>query len=228
MLQELRLAVLSDFDGTIVDIDTCVYILENYGEENWKTLDEKYEKGLISLEECLKSQFATVFASEDEILNDVQHATSVRPYFKRLVHLSETGEISLMIVSAGLDFVIRHFLNLEGWSNLIEVYAPKASCTAEGIKLTFPRKQYSSSTSFKDDLVIQQKKQDRKVVYIGDGVSDYEAAKNADIPIAMRNSKLADLLKRDMIHHEEITDFKKAVEIIEDALNKKSKCKQDV
>jgi len=177
----LGFVVLCDFDGTILNVDTCAYILEKYAKEDWKIFDEQFEKGKISLKECLQKQFSTVVLPETEILDEIRQVASVRPSFARLVEYCETSKFPMIIVSAGLDFVIKHILEMEGWSNLIQVHAPKAKCTADGIKLTFPRLVHNTSTNFKDDLVAHHKEQGRKVAYIGDGVADYEAARKNGI-----------------------------------------------
>ena len=58
----------------------------------------------------------------------------------------------------------------------------------------------------------------QEVAYIGDGLADYHAARNADFSFAIKGSKLAELLKRDGIPHKEISDFQEVVEIIDAAL----------
>ncbi len=210
----MRFAVLCDFDGTIVNVDTCVQILEKYAEEGWRIFDEQYEKGEITLEECLQKEFSTVTFSKALVLNELQKVASVRPNFSQLVQLCKENGFPFMIVSAGLDFVIKHFLKLEGWYNSIPIHAPKAIFTAHGIKLTFPRQFHNTSINFKDDMVTQYKDRGWKVAYIGDGVADYVAAKKADIPFAIKGSKLAELLKKNKIPYNEISDFQQVLESI--------------
>lgn len=210
----MTFVVLCDFDGTIVDIDTCVYILEKFAGEDWRIYDEQFEKGEMTLEECLQNQFSTVVVPETRILDEIQLVKNVRIDFAELVEYCEASELRLVIVSAGLDFVIKQFLELEGWNGFIKVYAPKAKCTVDGIKLTFPRLFHNTSVNFKDDLVTHYKEQNKKVVYVGDGIADYDAARKADFPFAIKGSKLARVLKKNRIPHIEMNEFKKVVETI--------------
>ena len=210
----MAVAVLSDFDGTIVPIDTCVHILEKFAEEDWKIYDEKFERGELTLEECLQKQFSTVTVPETVILDEIQHVLSVRPGFAELIEFCRKSQIPLTIVSAGLNFVIDHFLRVNGLTK-IKVYASKANCTIEGVKITTPRLLYNDSINFKDDLVIHYKKQGKKVVFIGDGIADLYAARKADFPFSIKDSKLATQLKKDNIPHIEIIDFQKIIETIE-------------
>lgn len=81
----MTFAVLCDFDGTIVDIDTCVYILEKFAGEDWRIYDKQFEKGEMTLEECLQNQFSTVVVPETRILDEIQLVTNVRIDFAELV-----------------------------------------------------------------------------------------------------------------------------------------------
>jgi 2-hydroxy-3-keto-5-methylthiopentenyl-1-phosphate phosphatase len=151
-------------------------------------------------------------------LIEIEQVTSFRPNFKKLLEYCRTREFPLILVSAGLDFVIKHFLELKHWNNLVEVYAPKAECTVNGIKFSYPKLFHKTSVNFKDDLVRCYREQGKKVVYIGDGSADYHAARNADFSFAIKGSKLAELLKRDGTLHKEISGFQEVVETIEAAL----------
>ncbi|UCE96907.1 MAG: MtnX-like HAD-IB family phosphatase [Candidatus Bathyarchaeota archaeon] len=214
----MGLVVLSDFDGTILDIDTCVHILENHAKEDWKIYDEQFERGEISLQDCLQRQFSTVVVPETQILNEVRQVANIRPHFAHLIKLCRRNEFPLIIVSAGLDFVIKHFSKMEVWSDVVQIHAPKAKCTKDGIKLEFPELLKETSINFKDDLVIHHKAQGSKVVYIGDGVADYEAARNANTAFAIKNSKLAKILKKNKVPYLEISEFRKVVEIVTNML----------
>lgn len=211
---DMSFVILSDFDGTVVDIDTCVFILNKFAKAEWRKFDDQYEKGEITLEECLQKQFSTVRATETKILEEIEQVTSFRQNFKKLLEYCRAYKFPLILVSAGLDFVIRHLLKLKNWNSLVKVYAPKAECTVNGIKVSFPQLFYNTSVSFKDDLVRFYRKQDKKVVYIGDGLADYHAARNADFSFAIKGSKLAELLKRDKISYKEICDFQEVIETI--------------
>ncbi len=217
----VAVAILCDFDGTIVPIDTCVYILEKFAEDDWKIYDEQFERGKLTLEECLQKQFSTVTVPETEILDEIQHVLSVRLGFAELIEFCREGQIPVTIVSAGLNFVIAHFLRVNGWAKIIKVYASKAKCTFNGVKITTPKLLYNDSINFKDDLVIHYKKQGKKVVFIGDGIADLYAARKADFPFSIKGSKLAKQLKKDGIKHTDTVDFQKITETIVDLIKTK-------
>jgi len=210
----MDLVVLCDFDGTITTIDTAEFILARFAQGNWRLFERQFENGKITLEECLTRQFSLVRASEKQMLEELKSVVTFRPDFKKLAECCKENHIPLIIVSAGLDFVIQHFLKLNHCQDLVEVYAAKTAFSANGIRFTFPTLLYKSSDNFKHDIVKHYKNQDRKVVYIGDGLADYKAAKDADYSFAIEDSKLARLCKSHGIPCKNITDFQKVIETI--------------
>lgn len=206
--------VLCDFDNTVVDIDIAEFILARFSEADWQVFDEQLERGEITLEECMQKQFSTVKAPRALILKETENVTVARPNFGKLVEYCKNHDIPLIFVSAGLDFVIKRFINLNGWHGLIEAYTPKSKFTADGIKFTFPKLLDETSVSFKDDLVRHYKKLGKRVIYIGDGTPDYQAAREAHFSFVIKDSKLAELLRNEKILHKEISDFQEVVETI--------------
>ena len=49
------LAVLCDFDGTITLTDTLEYVLRKFAVGDWRSFDEKYERGEITLQDSSSS-----------------------------------------------------------------------------------------------------------------------------------------------------------------------------
>jgi HAD superfamily phosphoserine phosphatase-like hydrolase len=176
------------------------------------------EKGKITLEECIQKIVSMLDLPKHLILKELEQVTFVRPSFKYLVDYCKTQKIPLFIVSAGLDFIIEHFLEPTKWGDLLKIHAAKTSFTNMGIQLTFPALLDKTSLDFKEDLVKHQKKQGRKAIYIGDGNSDYRAVKKADFVFAIRGSELATLCKRSGILHREINDFKEVVDAIKESI----------
>jgi len=208
----MQLVVLSDFDGTIVDIEMSDFILSKFAEGDWKLYDEQLQKGEITLEECVQRQFAMVKVSEAVIIKELDKVASFRPNFRKLVEYCGARGIPLIVVSGGLDFVIHHFLELKGWSESVKVYAGKAKYTNGSIKFDFPKLLDKHSSNFKDDLVRHYRKKGKAVAYIGDGISDYQAVKNADLSFVVKGSKLSLYCKREGIPHRDFGDFQKVVE----------------
>jgi HAD superfamily phosphoserine phosphatase-like hydrolase len=206
----LKLAVLSDFDGTVTLNDTFRNVAERFAQGDWMAVDDQYVKGQITLEECLRREGAMVKASKSQILDELDEVTRFRAGFDNLIDYCKTNHYPLVLVSAGLDFVIKHFLRRQKWRKM-ELYAAAAKCTPTGIKFDFPKLKDNRSISLKDDTVRYYKTKADTVAYIGDGRWDLHALRNADLRFAIRNSKLAELCKEQDIQATIVSDFKEMV-----------------
>jgi 2-hydroxy-3-keto-5-methylthiopentenyl-1-phosphate phosphatase len=210
----LDLVVLCDFDGTITKIDTAEFTLAKFAKGDWRLIDKQLEEGKITLEECLKREFMLVSASKHEIIREVSEAVDFRPNFDELIEYCRKKSVPLIVVSAGLDFLIDHFLELKGWKNMVTEYTAKATITPHAIKFTFPKLFDKTSANFKQDLVRQCKAKGQKIVYIGDGSGDYDAAKEADYAFAIKDSRLARLCEQYGVPFKRIVDFKEVVDAL--------------
>jgi len=197
--------VLSDFDGTIVNIDTGAFALERFASGDWRALNQQLIKNEITFEECLRKQFGMINVPIEEIVKTIDSAASLRPHFVNLVNYCKMKRIQLIIVSGGFDFYIRHILDKHGLK--VEVFAPKCHRTVNGLSLTFPSLSDLSSFSFKDELVRQYRRQGHTVFYVGDGYADYYALKEADVRFALAGSTSARLCSRDGVSFQKISDF---------------------
>jgi 2-hydroxy-3-keto-5-methylthiopentenyl-1-phosphate phosphatase len=218
----MECVVLTDFDGTMVTIDTAVYLLDKFAPRNWRIIEEQFERGEMTFEDSLAREFALLKVSEREMLSALEPATHFRPNFHKMVEYCTERQFQLIVISGGLDFCIRHFLGLKGWSNL-EIYTPKATHTEDGIELSFPNRLEKTSTNMKDDFVMYLMKRGKKVVYVGNGVSDYPAVRIADLAFAIKGSKLVQLCRNGGVACKEITDFQQAVDSIEDWVHQRTK-----
>ncbi|MHA2248959.1 MAG: MtnX-like HAD-IB family phosphatase [Candidatus Kariarchaeaceae archaeon] len=204
--------ILCDFDGTILNQDTGELILEYFVTENWKIYDEYLKEGKISLEECIAKQFRMVKAPAEDIIKQLEEKVVYRNNFEELRNYCMKKGIDLVIVSAGLDFVIEHFLQKQNWTN-VQIIAAKSNFTKYGIEFSFPERVNKNAKNFKDDFVISQKTRGKKVIYIGDGLSDYEAVRSADFTYVIKGTMLEEVCKKEGIKHFSFIDFS---EIIED------------
>jgi len=210
----MKLVVLCDFDGTITTVDTAEWVLARFTQGDWRQFDRQFENGKITLEECLNKEFSLMRASEEQILEELKDVVTFRPSFKKLAECCKKNRIPLIIVSAGLDFVINHFLKINNCQDLVEVYTAKTAFSTNGIRFTFPTLFDRTSDNFKHDMVRHYKSHGRKVVYVGDGLADYAAAKDADYSFAIEGSRLAKLCKSHGIPCGNMTDFQEVIEAI--------------
>jgi 2,3-diketo-5-methylthio-1-phosphopentane phosphatase len=207
-----KMVVLCDFDGTITEVDTAEFVLCTFAREDWRAIEELFEKGEITLEECLRRQFSLVRASREQMLNALKGVTTLRLGFEEFARFCKDSGIPLVIVSAGLDFVVKHVLKAKKLTNLVTVYMPRTRITTDGIEFKFPRRHFTNSVNFKHDLAMQYKSQGLRMVFIGDGHADFAAAKEADIAFVIKGSRLEELCKKENIRFKSISNFSEVLE----------------
>ena len=206
---------MCDFDDTVVTPDTGMVILDKFADGDWQTLDKLYNSNEMPLEEVMRRQFSMVRATKNLMIEEIEKSVSFRPGFPELVEACGQRKLPIVVASYGLDFCIEHLLREAGLRREVKVYAPRTRIGHHGISLVFPRLRLRGSINLKHDLVMQYKQTGRKVVYVGDGTSDFPAVKAADIRFAIRGSVLAGLCKRDKIQHSQIVSFDSVTRTLE-------------
>lgn len=206
--------VLSDFDGTIVTIDTLEYALQRLADGDWKAVENQFTLGNITLEECLAKQIAMLKVPESKLIDELAPITFLRPNFTSFLDFCESEKIPLTIVSAGLDFYIRRFLKSQKLLDHVSLCIPRIEFTALGLKATFPELNEKGSVNFKDNQVRHYRRLGEKIIFFGNGSGDYQAAKIADYTFAIKGSVLADMCRKTKVACQEITDFQVATETV--------------
>jgi len=207
-----KIVLLSDFDGTVTDIDTGAYVLSKFANGDWQRLDRRLTLGEISFEECLREQFGMINHPKDEILRVVDTAVAVRRYFGEVVACCEEKGIELKLVSGGLDFCIKHILERNNLD--VDFIAPKTTFGVNGITLEFPSLTEAASFNFKDDTVRRYQREGYNVVYVGDGYGDYDAIKQANSRFVVKDSVSARLCHANNVEFQEITDFEPVLQFV--------------
>ncbi len=217
----MKLAVLSDFDGTITLNDTFENVLARFGKGDWRGVDDEYVRGEVTLEECVRRQGAMVQVRRSQILSYLDGVTEFRPNFDKLVEFCKTNHFPLVIVSAGLDFVIKHFLTRKKFEDKVELFAASAKCTPTGIKFKWPKLKSNRSMNLKDDMVRYYKRRADTVAYIRDGRWDLHALRNADRRFVIKNSKLAELCREQEVQATRIIDFQEVVKSLQKEISER-------
>ncbi|HVO77416.1 MAG TPA: HAD-IB family phosphatase, partial [Methanomassiliicoccales archaeon] len=174
-------AIVCDFDGTITLLDTAEFLLETFAEGDWRAPDRQLVKGEIDLEECMKRQVAMVHVDPDTMMRALDGRVGIRKGLSELVDRCSANDVPFHIASAGLDFVIVHYLKKAGVLDEVEIHALESKWNGRQIDLAFPPLRNEGARSFKQDVVLDLRKKGRKVVYIGDGLSDLDGARAADL-----------------------------------------------
>jgi len=194
-----------DFDGTIIRNNMSVLIREEFFHGNWQQTEEDYLAGRITVEQSNALQYQSIHEPEDRLRQFVREHIDVRPGFTEFIDYCAQQGITFVIVSSGLDFYIRTVLEEIGMANL-ELYCAETSFTPEGITVSYTDPDGNHIDSgFKSSYLSYLRERDNYIAYLGDGLSDLEAARQANHVFAV--SKLQKLLDAESVNHTTFTDF---------------------
>jgi len=175
----MKTLVQCDFDGTVTEEDTSFFLLDAFAQGDWRRLLREYKEHRISVGEFNTKAFAMVKADKPTLLEALEGKIKVRAGFHELVNYCRRRGFRFVIVSNGLDFYIEATLKDLGLKN-IEVHAAKACFHPEGMEV-----QYVGPDGKRLDDGVKEAytksflKLGYRVIYVGNGDSDFAPAKYA-------------------------------------------------
>lgn len=207
---------ISDFDGTISDIDFFWQILEHYYPDGKSDDYLLYQQRKLTCFELLSGIFQNIGVSEEELDEEISKIP-IDPTFSETANwiLQHGGDIC--ILSAGCDYYIQRRLKQEGLHG-ISIISNHGVYANGGIQMEraeeFP--WYSQEAGIDKRVAMEHLKTGYEIVaYAGDGSLDSPAAKLADLRFAKKQLEL--ILKEESLSYYPLTKF----QIIRSVLEKK-------
>jgi len=194
-----------DFDGTIIKNNLSVLIREEYACGDWQKIDSDYLHGHLTVEQSNKLQFALIKEPKERLQAFVSQHIELRPGFVEFVRYCQKSAIHFAIVSSGLDFYIEPVLAEIGMPDL-ELHCGQTTFSHDGIDVAYYDPEGNIiSEGFKKKYLTWIKERSTNIIYLGDGLSDLEAACQADRVFA--TGHLLDLLDTHSIERSAFSDF---------------------
>jgi len=194
-----------DFDGTITRNNLGILLRENFARGDWQKIDSDYLRGHLTVEQSNKLQFALIKEPKERLQEFVRRHIEVRPGFVDFVSYCRESAIPFVIVSSGLDFYIKPVLAQIGMPDL-ELYCGQTSFNGDGINVSYCDPEGNIiNEGFKKEYLTWLKKRGKNIIYIGDGLSDLDAARQADHVFA--TGHLLGLLSSESIVCSGFSDF---------------------
>ncbi|MDV2989232.1 MAG: MtnX-like HAD-IB family phosphatase [Dehalogenimonas sp.] len=198
-----------DFDGTITEGDISFLILERYAEGDWRAVLRDYQQGIISVGDFNNRAFAFVKQNRETLENLVREEGRIRPGLTELVDFCAKQDITMTVVSNGLDFYIKTLLGNNGFSH-IKIIAAKTVFTPRGMDARYYNHHGEEVLSqFKESYTRQFIEQGYKVYYAGNGPSDVPASRLA--AHAFATESLLDFYRRENLPHTSFEDLRDIV-----------------
>lgn len=201
----MKMIIQCDFDGTITMNNLSVLLRDRFAPMGWQELESDYLCGRLTVEQSNRQQYALIKESRKTLQEFARQNVVVRPGFLQFVERCRATGIRFAIVSSGLDFYIEAVLSDIGAPDL-ELHCARTSLGQDGIVVTyFGPEGDILEDGFKKRYLSWLRSQDNPVIYIGDGLSDFDAACAAEHVFA--TDHLHRLLNASSVPHDTFSDF---------------------
>ena len=195
---------LVDFDKTISINDSTGVIMGKHNPELLRKVKEKFRNKQVGIMGFMKTCLESLELTEEEYVTSLGDVRIDRTFKKFL----ESG-LDFRIVSAGTR------INVTGSLEKEDIFVDRDLIISNELKfedgkvrMEFP---YVDEERYfgldKRSLVLEYKNNGKKVIFVGDGPSDYEAVKVADYVFARSSSRLVEHCSDNNIEFSEFTDF---------------------
>lgn len=179
-----KLMIQSDFDGTLVEDDLSIKILDEFAKDAWHPLYKQYSDGTIGLDEFNSKSFALMKVTEEEFLDYSRKNLIIRPGIQDLLETCKALDIRFHIVSNGILAYVNVFKDMIGYPEL-EAAASKTVFDPNGMIAWYEdpsgKRIYEA---FKESYAKKFKEEGYEIIYLGDGTSDVKPSKLCDVVFA--------------------------------------------
>jgi len=181
--------IVSDFDGTITKEDSNYTLVTVLGNDENAQIEVDFLNGKMSNKEAFERHFEVMSISLAEYENFIKDNINIDNGFDRFLEFVRERGITLVVVSAGFRQGIQYVLG-EKRLNGVEVIANDLS-GAPYISPTFASKDPDCNKDFgpcgnckRECIATIRDKAKKKIIFIGDGITDRCAVENAEIIFA--------------------------------------------
>ena len=167
--------IFADFDGTITDRDSIVFLTEKFGAgpEFRRNVLRRFSKGEIDTFETIRTELATVKISWEEAAQALTDHVSIDSEFAPFVDWCRRHSYPISVVSSGVRDVLSLFLaELD-----VPFHAHPVEFSPDGWR-------YLKDESADKAQLLHYAEPKGNIVYIGDGISDLPAVPFADLLFA--------------------------------------------
>jgi 2-hydroxy-3-keto-5-methylthiopentenyl-1-phosphate phosphatase len=205
--------VQCDFDGTVTLEDASFIMLDAFANSDWRKKYDEYLAGKISVGRFNREAFAMVRADRKRLLASVEGKMTTRSGFKELVACCRRKNFRFVIVSNGLDFYITHILKSNGLTD-IELHASRTHFRGDRLSVRYIGPDGTPLDSgFKEAYIEKFLRDKYRVVYIGDGTSDYSPAVKCHRVFA--TGALLDRFRREKLTCTPFSGFEEVTAVLE-------------
>lgn len=174
--------IFCDFDGTISLADTADLILTRFADPMWEEIEAEWVAGSIDSATCMARQIPLIDASLAEI-DELLDTVELRDGFVPFLNWAKRRKVPVQIVSDGVDHFIHRILARHGIHN-VPIIANRLVQTNGRFSLEQPWRIVGCGSGVCKCHVVEMPIDNRKLVFVGDGRSDFCVASKPDLLFA--------------------------------------------
>ncbi|KAF0315465.1 Pdp3-interacting factor 1 [Colletotrichum sp. SAR11_59] len=234
-----KIICFSDFDGTIFMQDTGHILFDNHGcgSKQREVLDEQIKTGERSFRDVSEEMWGSLNVPFDDGFEVMEKTLEIDPAFQEFHKFCISNSIPFNVISAGLKPILRRVLDTflgEEESAHIDIVANEAEITEDGTAWK-PIWLHDNELGHDKALSMGVARKEAEmecedgsiplIVFIGDGVSDLPAARQADVLFARRGLRLEEYCVENDISYipfDTFADIQKEIERIREEDEKKT------
>jgi 2-hydroxy-3-keto-5-methylthiopentenyl-1-phosphate phosphatase len=206
--------ILCDFDGTVSVEDITDSLLERFGRPGWQAIEQAWRRGEMGSHDCMAQQVALLEATREDMDAHLD-GMSIDRAFPHFVAAARDAGMPLAIVSDGLDYAIRRILGNHGLTD-VPIIANRLEAVGDsGWQLDFPYGTPAcrvAAGNCKCSCAGRARAEQRRVLLIGDGASDFCVAGEADLVFAKH--RLIEHCRSAGIPYVPVTGFGDAIDLL--------------
>ena len=185
-------AFFVDFDGTITDVDGFDALVHHFaGDAAWDAGERDLVAGRETLRDALARQTTYIRGSFAEVYAVHEKMVRLDPTFVPFVERCEAAGIPVTILSSGIAPLIEARLAAIGLQRLPVI---AADVDVHPVSWTMRFRDESRNGTDKAAHVRAAQAGGKRVAFVGDGISDFDAAIAADVRFAKRGRPLGPYL----------------------------------
>jgi 2-hydroxy-3-keto-5-methylthiopentenyl-1-phosphate phosphatase len=208
-----NMVIQCDFDGTITEKDVSFALLDMFATDDWRKLLEEYRKGKMTVGKLNTDAFSLVKEDRQTLIRAMDGKVKIRAGFHDLVDFCNRKGIYLHIVSNGLDFYIEHILKdirLES----IPFFAAQTTFSPGRVDVVYRGPDGTlMEHGLKEYFVNSFLEKGCKIIYIGNGPSDFKPARLCHQVFAIDD--LVSFCKKAGVSCVEFNDFNDILAVLE-------------
>ncbi len=200
-----------DFDGTIAAGEPTDALLDRFAHPSWREIEEEWQQGRLSSRICMSQQVDLMRAEPaeiDEFLRNIE----IDPDFPKFVQLCRAYGGRVVVVSDGLDRVVRTVMRASGWD--LPFSANRLTWVGgDRWKLEFPHARKDCRSAMGNCKCSHGRRfPSSPAILVGDCRSDFCLAEHVHLVLA--KGKLAGHCKDNGLPYVQIHNFANATQVL--------------